>query len=95
MKASLQEELEETSNKVISTWAAIEFIYPVIVMMLNILCATHACTIHALWQLHLQAKKRVEIMQRQQMEQRMRKLKKANRSKVNDEHLQCVCVCVR
>ena len=47
MKASLQEELEETSNKVISTWAAIEFIYPVIVMMLNILCATHACTIHA------------------------------------------------
>ena len=29
------------------------------------------------------------------MEQRMRKLKKANRSKVNDEHLQCVCVCVR
>ena len=27
------------------------------------------------------------------MEQRMRKLKKANKSKVNNEHLQCVCVC--
>ena len=26
------------------------------------------------------------------MEQRMRKLKKANKSKVNNEHLQCVCV---